>query len=250
MSDDKDEKAEKKARTFDFMAMFQEARQTAIDRTRKEEDEVVNEVISPPQDDTDSATREMAAVMGFGSFGCKKETERSLKDAQRVEVANKKPDVKVEVYNSDDDDDESGDEKEDDSSMIGPPIPANLAKEESEEDDDEGEEEEDESDDPIKKIPLTNEIVLPHGKKAVSALAMDPSGARLASGGYDYNVKFYDFAGMDATFQSFRQMTPCESHIMKDVCYSNSGDALLVVAANCQVSVLQQQRRRHAHGGR
>lgn len=44
----------------------------------------------------------------------------------------------------------------------------------------------------------------------VSALALDPSGARLVTGGFDYNVKFWDFAGMDSSFKSFRQLRPCE----------------------------------------
>ena len=44
----------------------------------------------------------------------------------------------------------------------------------------------------------------------ISALAMDPSGARLASGGYDYELRFWDFAGMDSTLQSFRTIRPCE----------------------------------------
>ena len=44
----------------------------------------------------------------------------------------------------------------------------------------------------------------------VSALALDVSGARLVTGGYDYDVKLWDFAGMDASLQSFRKCTPCE----------------------------------------
>lgn len=34
-----------------------------------------------------------------------------------------------------------------------------------------------------------------HGTKAVVALAVDPSGARLATGSVDYEVSFWDFAG-------------------------------------------------------
>lgn len=34
-----------------------------------------------------------------------------------------------------------------------------------------------------------------HGTKAVVALAVDPSGARLATGSVDYDVSFWDFAG-------------------------------------------------------
>ena len=46
----------------------------------------------------------------------------------------------------------------------------------------------------------------------VSALALDPSGARLVTGGHDFIVKFWDFAGMDQSLQSFRQIKPCERH--------------------------------------
>jgi len=41
-------------------------------------------------------------------------------------------------------------------------------------------------------------------------LSLDPSGARLVSGGYEYDVKFWDFAGMDSSLRSFRTITPCE----------------------------------------
>lgn len=44
----------------------------------------------------------------------------------------------------------------------------------------------------------------------VSALGLDPSGARLVSGGYDYDVRFWDFAGMDQALQAFRSLQPCE----------------------------------------
>jgi hypothetical protein len=32
----------------------------------------------------------------------------------------------------------------------------------------------------------------------VSALALDPSGARVATGSHDYDIKMYDFGGMTA----------------------------------------------------
>ena len=44
----------------------------------------------------------------------------------------------------------------------------------------------------------------------VSALGLDPSGARLVTGGYDYDVRFWDFAGMDQALQAFRSLQPCE----------------------------------------
>lgn len=44
----------------------------------------------------------------------------------------------------------------------------------------------------------------------VSALALDPSGARLVTGSFDYDVKFWDFAGMDGALHAFRSLQPCE----------------------------------------
>lgn len=41
-------------------------------------------------------------------------------------------------------------------------------------------------------------------------MGLDPAGARLVTGGYDYDVKFWDFAGMDASLRHFRQIRPCE----------------------------------------
>ena len=34
-----------------------------------------------------------------------------------------------------------------------------------------------------------------HGDKAITSLALDPSGSRVISGGADYELKFWDFAG-------------------------------------------------------
>lgn len=64
-----------------------------------------------------------------------------------------------------------------------------------------------------KKFPISHEISLDHGVKPVSALGLDPSGARVVTGGYDYEVKFWDFAGMDSSFRSFRTIQPCERYV-------------------------------------
>ena len=48
----------------------------------------------------------------------------------------------------------------------------------------------------------------------VSAMGLDPSGARLVTGSLDYEVRFWDFAGMDASLQSFRTLRPCERWAM------------------------------------
>jgi hypothetical protein len=81
-------------------------------------------------------------------------------------------------------------------------------------DEEEGEEEEDEEESMVDKIPRSHEIKLVHGSKPISALALDPSGARVISGSVDYDLKFWDFAGMDPSLRSFRKLRPCESHVI------------------------------------
>jgi hypothetical protein len=44
------------------------------------------------------------------------------------------------------------------------------------------------------------QVEMQHGIKAVVALAVDPSGARLATGSIDYDVSFWDFAGKSLKF--------------------------------------------------
>jgi hypothetical protein len=66
----------------------------------------------------------------------------------------------------------------------------------------------------VDKIPRSHEIKLVHGSKPISALALDPSGARVISGSVDYDLKFWDFAGMDPSLRSFRKLRPCESHVI------------------------------------
>ena len=48
----------------------------------------------------------------------------------------------------------------------------------------------------------------------VSALAMDPSGARVVTGGYDYDVRLWDFAGMDSSLRTIRLCATC-SHSLQ-----------------------------------
>ncbi|MBZ3880654.1 WD repeat-containing protein 70 [Sciurus carolinensis] len=141
--------------------------------------------------------------------------------------------------------------------LIGPPLPPKMLEdsvnlmeedilgplppplyEEEDDDDDEGQDEEEEN--PVQKIPDSHEITLKHGSKTVSALGLDPSGAHLVMGGYDYNVKFCIFAGMDASFKVFRSLQPCECHQIKSLQYSNTGDMILVVSGGSQAKVIDR----------
>ncbi|KAF7243991.1 WD repeat-containing protein 70 [Varanus komodoensis] len=134
-----------------------------------------------------------------------------------------------------------GSAEDSDNELIGPPLPPGYkGSEEEEDEDDEDENIQEEEEDPVKKIPDSHEITLHHGTKTVSALGLDPSGARLITGGYDYDVRFWDFAGMDASLQAFRSLQPCECHQIKSLQYSSTGDVILVVAGNSQAKVLDR----------
>ena len=76
------------------------------------------------------------------------------------------------------------------------------------------------------------------GDKAITSLALDPGGARVLSGGIDYELKFWDFAGMDPSLRSFRGKKPVESHAINDLKYSSSGDKILVCGNLAQYKVL------------
>lgn len=90
----------------------------------------------------------------------------------------------------------------------------------------------------MSRIPVDGDVVLQHGSKTVSAIGIDNNGARMASGSYDFDVKLWDFGGMDASFQPFRSFRPCECHQIKSLRYNNTGDLLLCVSGNAQAKLL------------
>jgi WD40 repeat protein len=61
-------------------------------------------------------------------------------------------------------------------------------------------------------LPLAHEISLKDHSKPVSALDLDPSGSRVVTGGYDYEMKLWDFNGMDTSLRPFRSLEPCGSY--------------------------------------
>lgn len=93
--------------------------------------------------------------------------------------------------------------------LVGPPRPPPGSVVDDDSSDDEDDDHEDESESMVYEgeveeedlrekilLPVTHEISLRGHTKPVSALAMDPSGARLITGGMDYVVKLWDFGGM------------------------------------------------------
>lgn len=64
----------------------------------------------------------------------------------------------------------------------------------------------------LPEFPTTHELVLKDHTKVVSALALDPSGARVLSGSHDYDCKLWDFGGMDQRCKPFKSWEPAESY--------------------------------------
>lgn len=80
------------------------------------------------------------------------------------------------------------------------------------EDEDDEEDEDPDASNPLSSFPLTHEITLKDHTKVVSALALDPSGARIASGSHDYDCKLWDFGGMTAALKPFKSWEPAGSY--------------------------------------
>ncbi|RZB48336.1 WD repeat-containing protein 70 isoform B [Glycine soja] len=140
----------------------------------------------------------------------------------------------------------------DDGPMVGPPPPPPTAADEEEDDDDAemigppppppiaSESEDDSDQDEVGtrfRIPLSNEIVLKGHTKVVSALAVDHTGSRVLSGSYDYMVRMYDFQGMNARLESFRQLEPFEGHQVRNLSWSPTADRFLCVTGSAQAKI-------------
>ncbi|RMC16632.1 hypothetical protein DUI87_06570 [Hirundo rustica rustica] len=229
----------KKARTFDLEAMFEQTRRTAVERSRKvlearereKEDQTEKEFRIPCTDSSVSAS----SATGPGSALTEREALHSeIEDDSNEALSG--PSMQSQRSAKGPAEEEDDDDDDDEGEFIGPPLPPGF----KDSDDDNDDDTEEEDNNPVKKIPDSHEITLQHGTKTVSALGLDPSGARLITGGYDYDVKFWDFAGMDASLQAFRSLQPCECHQIKSLQYSSTGDVILVVSGNSQAKVLDR----------
>lgn len=199
---------EKKAQQFDVDAMFASVAKTAQER---------NLVNNQKLEEAGKKDLESEFVVPGGKKG---ESSKPVDESTKT---------------SGDDDSDS----DDDDDIVGPLPPTGVTKKKGD-DDEEDESGEEHEVTPVDKIPRSHEIKLEHGSRAITSLALDPSGARVISGAVDYELKFWDFAGMDPSLRSFRKIKPCQSHILNHLEYSTTGDKILVVAANSQPKVLDR----------
>merc|ERR1719300_385146 len=215
--------SKKSAKTFDLEAMMASARSSARERNAENNAKLESEY----------------ATLGTSSVAVPSAVEAPSTSKQADAAAPSKNDA---------DSSSSGDSSSSDDE-VGPPVPSGgpgsaqqsdttRGKKGKQGSDDESSDDEEETLD--KKIPKSHECRLQHGNRAISALAIDPSGARLVSGCINYEVKFWDFAGMDSSLRSFRSIRPCESHVIRALEYSSTGDKLLVVPGSSQAKVLDR----------
>ncbi|KAJ7107663.1 transcription factor [Mycena crocata] len=113
--------------------------------------------------------------------------------------------------------------------------PAPAPEQEPDEPEFEPSDEEEDSDLPL--FPTTHEIILKDHSKVVSALTLDPSGARILSGSHDYDCKLWDFGGMDYRCKPFKSWEPAGTYHIHDLKYSNDGQKFLVVSGTTQAKL-------------
>jgi hypothetical protein len=207
--------AKRTARTFDFQAMLDQARSGAQERSKVD------------------WTNEIEKV--------KEENESRIAEMKlKAEQAAKNMHVPTNTYNDDDDGDDD----------FGPSIQlasASTANEEegSSDDEDKNESQIDQDadrldDDEQPFFPVTHEIDIKHGTKSVSCLTIDSNGERLISGGFDYELKMWDFPTMDKTLKYYRAISPCESHQLRSIEFSPANDMLLIASGSCQGKVISR----------
>lgn len=226
-----------------------------------------------PEDEEEN--KKLQEVMGMSAFGKKARTfdvQEMMENLKKTigstsKLPGKNVDKPSSTESKNDTANKEDEDEDDDDDFIGPPIPSSLTdskekesektktakvkkqksgsdsdsdSDDDDEDDDDEEEEEEEETDLVSKIPCTHQVSMNHGVKAITAIAADPSGARLASGSVDYDLSFWDFGGMDASLKSFRTLQPCENHPIRCLQYSTTGDVILVISGSAQAKILDR----------
>ncbi|EYC45952.1 hypothetical protein Y032_0413g998 [Ancylostoma ceylanicum] len=202
--------AEKKARVFDFNAIFEETRkagQARFAETSEKAQEEGGEAHAEEkiiQKDSGTVSEEDDDFLPMLPPGFVPD-----KSVMVGEGAASSAEVKKKVSNDDDDDEDFED-------YTGDGIPT------------------------VNLIPTACEAKLVHSGKPVSALRFEPNGVRFASGGVDYQVKVFDFQKMDMSLRADKELLPVESHIINDIAFSSNGENMLVCSSKAQVHLLDR----------
>ena len=90
-------------------------------------------------------------------------------------------------------------------------------------------------------LPVSHELSVDHHARLVSCVAVDPPGARFATGSLDCTVRLYDFNGMTTQKRSYRTLEPGAkkegAYPIMALSWSPNGECLLVVSGSAQPQV-------------
>ncbi|CAO1621765.1 unnamed protein product [Sympodiomycopsis kandeliae] len=147
----------------------------------------------------------------------------------------------------DQDQDQDEEEEEDDDGLTAADREANkkaaAATSDSEDDDDDDDDSDDEPgpSPPKSLLPIDSHVELGEHAKSVSALSIDSSGARIATGSYDYDVRLWDFGGMTSSFKPFKNISESfGSYWIHDLSWSDNGEHLLAVSGTSQAKLFDR----------
>ena len=110
------------------------------------------------------------------------------------------------------------------------------------EEEEEDEEAEGGAEDPY-NLPVSHEALLTGHSRLVTALAVEQSGGRLVSGGLDFGVRLYDFAGMKRDLKPFRELEPCGAHQIHALSWSPNGENFVVISGSAEPKVIDRDGR-------
>ncbi|KAG8906218.1 hypothetical protein FRB99_007364 [Tulasnella sp. 403] len=188
-------------------------------------------------DDSQDAWASMGIPMSFGKQQKKKVVQRTFDQTKRTEPVVTTPAAHPE---SSKDVGPSNPRKPDEfprEESLRQPVPRGDNKQAVVESTDDEPEFMDEDESPAEQFPTSHELLLQDHTKVVSALALDPSGARVISGSYDYDVKLWDFGGMGGgtgEAKPFKTWEPSGSYYIHDLKFSPAGDQFLVIPGTLQ----------------
>jgi hypothetical protein len=63
----------------------------------------------------------------------------------------------------------------------------------------------------------------------------------MISGSYDYFVKFWHFGGMNAAFNSFRQIEPASGYQVVGLDYNYNGEFFVVATTSAQAKIYDRE---------
>jgi WD repeat-containing protein 70 len=93
------------------------------------------------------------------------------------------------------------------------------------------------------QLPISHSVSLRGHNKAVTCVAFDPSGSRVATASSDSSLRLYNFAGMDSSHSAFRVITPQEGQGVRSVSYSSNGDRFAVATTSAHANVFDRDSR-------